>query len=321
MKTVKLLLVSFAFLLVYGTANAQLGNIRRAVQRGVERAVEKKAEQKAEEAVNQAIDKSLEKAEEQRALSESEIEKALDNVTAIVEEMQNAQDEADDDAAMNPDEIREVSNTPYTPSESEFAFFAMKKGAQQVFATKDAKGKITSQIRNTIEEITGTKNAFAIAYESEVLDAEGKATNEDNPLILNYRIIVKDGIMYLDMKEMFSAMDGFDGMQVSGTAMKIPNNLVVGQTLDDASAKVKIGFINSSTVMTEGKCLAIEDMTVEAGTFRCYKITQKSKTSVMGIKAETTTLTWYAKGVGAVKTEIYDKKGKLQSVQELIANR
>jgi len=282
MKTVNLL-VTLALLFTYGSANAQFGKV---MQRAMEQTVEKKAEEKAEK----------------------------------LEEAQKAQEEADAKVADIPSEIPEVSNMPYTPSESEFGFFAMKEGAVQVFATKDAKGKITSQVRNTIKSITGSKNAFAIAYESEVLDAKGNPANKDNPLILNYRVVIKDGIMYLDMKEMLGAIEGLDGIQASGTAMKIPTNLSVGQTLDDASVKVKIGFINCSAVMTEGKCEAIEDITVEAGTFRCHKITQKTNTTAMGIKTEGTTHTWYAKGAGVVKAETYDKKGKLLSVQELVSN-
>ena len=315
MRTTKLLIVTIALVMAYGNANAQFG-IQRAVQRGVERAVEKKAEEKAEEAINKAVEKPLEKAEEQRARGEAELGKAIDKA-------QKAQEEADAKVANIPSEIPEVGNSPYTPSESEYAFFAMKKGAVQVIATKDAKGKITQQMRNTVKGITGAKNAFAINYESEILDAKGKPV-KDSPT-LNYRVVVKDGIMYLDMKEMFRGMEGTDGyevdMQVSGTAMKIPSNLSVGQSLEDAGAKVRIGVINCSAITTERKCLAIEDVKVEAGTFRCYKITQKTNAVMLGIRRESTTLTWYAKGVGTVKVENYDKNGNLQSSQELISNK
>ena len=296
MKTVKLLMLIVTLTLVCNNVNAQFGRIGDAAKRGAERAVEKKAEEKTEEAVGNAIDKAYEDAEE--------------------EKVEN-QEEADAQVANMPDEIPEVSNTPYTPSESEFAFFAMKVGAVQEFVTKDAKGKITDQSRNTITSITGDKNAFAVAYQSEILDAKGNPANKDNPMIFNFRVVVKEGIAYLDMNGMFGAIAGIDNMQASGTAMKIPSNLSVGQRLDDASAKVKIGFINCSAVMTEIECVAIEDVTVEAGTFRAYKISQKTNTTVMGAKNEGTTLTWYVKGVGAVKTENYDKKGKLTSTQEL----
>ena len=310
MKKVKLLVI-FAFLFMYGSANAQPrpprpGRVPPSPSRNIERAVERKAEQRAEE---------------ERARGEAEAEKGLNKAAEKIEEARKAQEEADAKADNILGEIPEVGNTPYTPSESEFAFFAMKKGNVQVFTSKDAKGKITGQARNTIKEITGTKNAFAIIYQSEILDAKGKPADKDNPLVLNYRVVVKDGIMYADMKGMFGAMEGLDGIQVSGTTMKIPNNLSVGQTLEDAAARVKAGFINSTAIMTEGKCLAIEDVTVAAGTFRCHKISQKVTTTTMGVKNESTTLTWYAKGVGAVKTESYDKKGNLQSVQELTSNK
>lgn len=310
MKNVKLLIVSLALILACGNVKAQFGGIRRAAERGAERAVEKHVEKKVEEAVTKELEKSA-----------AEAEKEAEKLAADIEEAQQAQAEANAQVAEIFDEIPEVGNTPYTPSEGEFAFFALKKGAVQVLASKDAKGKVTAQTRNTVKEITGKKNAFAIHYESEILDEKGKPANKENPLIINYRIVVKDDIMYLDMKEMFAAMEGLGDVQVSGKVMKIPNNLSVGQTLEDASAKVKIGFINCTAVMTEGKCLAIEDVTVEAGTFQCYKISQLINVTAMGSKNENTTLTWYAKGVGAVKTETYDKKGKLQSTQELIVNK
>jgi len=320
MKSKKIIFAIITFSIMCINANAQLDRINRAVQRGAERAVEKKAEEKAEEIVSREIDKGFDKAEAERAKGEAEAEKALNRVADSIEEAQKNQEEAEAQVASIPSEIPEVGNVPYTPNESEYAFFAMKKGGVQVFVSKDAKGKITSQSRNTIKSITGDKNAFAIEYESEMLDDKGKPTNKDNPLIVNYRVVIKDGLMYLDLKGMFTAMEGLDGVQASGSAMKIPSNLSVGQTIDDAKANVKIGFLNCVVIITEGKCLAIEDVKVEAGTFRCYKVSQKTNSTVMGMKSEGTTVTWYAKGVGAVKTETFDKNGKLLSTQELKSN-
>jgi hypothetical protein len=316
MKKMKIALFVFGFLFIYGNANAQLGGIRRAAERGAERAVEKKAEKETEKAVTKALDKAVDDAEQKAATAE-EAKKEANNMEETQEVKEKKSSKKDNVA----DEVFNICSTPYSPSESEFTFFAMKKGAEQVFATKDAKGKTTSQARNTITEITGGKNAFAISYQSELLDTKGKPTDKDNPLILNYRVVIKDDVMYLDMKEMLGAIEGLADVEASGTAMKIPSNLKVGQTLDDAEANMRLGFINCAAEMTEGKCLAIEDITVEAGTFRCYKISQKVNTSAIGVKREGTTVTWYAKGVGAVKTESYDKKGNLQSVTELVSNR
>jgi hypothetical protein len=176
---------------------------------------------------------------------------------------------------------------------------------------------VTGQTRNTIKSITGDRAVFAIHYESEALDAKGNPADKKNPLILNFRIIVANDVTYFDMKDMFGAIAGLDDVEASGTAMRIPNNLTVGQKIDDAAARVRIGFINCSAVMTEGQCEAIEDITVEAGAFKCYKISQKNNVTAMGIRRSGTTCTWYAKGIGAVKTETYDNRGNLLTLQEL----
>jgi hypothetical protein len=315
MKTVRLFVVA-VLLLTCGAANAQFG-IDRAIRRGVQRGAEKAVEKEAEKQTEKAVDKAFEDAEKERKRNEAEAAKTAATLDSIAQAN-------DAEAANVPDaEIPQVADTPYTPGEAEWAFFAMKKGSVQTFATKDGKGKVTAQTRNTVTSIVGNKSAFAIEYRSEMLDAKGKPLTDGNgkPMLLTYRIVVKDGTMYLDLKGMFGAMQGLEGVEASGTAMKIPNSLAVGQTIEDADARVKIGFINCTAVMTEGRVVAEESVTTGAGTFQCYKVLQKVNSSAMGIKTEGTTLTWYAKGVGAIKTETVDKKGKVIQTQELIANR
>ena len=50
------------------------------------------------------------------------------------------------------------------------------------------------------------------------------------------------------------------------------------------------------------------------GTFSCFKITQTVEADYPLIgKQHFTSITWIGKGMGVIKTEAYDKKGKLQS--------
>jgi hypothetical protein len=70
--------------------------------------------------------------------------------------------------------------------------------------------------------------------------------------------------------------------------------------------------------MTEGKCLSVENITVPAGTFKCFQITRTITTNTMGTNTVTRTVSWYAPDIGTVKTENYDDKGKLTSTQVLI---
>lgn len=308
----KMYFVSVALFCALG-AQAQFGignSIQRSVERGVRRGVENAAEKQAEEIAEREINKAFDEAEKQQAEAEKQLAEAEKN-----------QAEAEAEVANIPSTIPTVANTPYTPTASEVGFFPIKKGSVQTMATKDDKGKITAQTRNTITGITGSKGAFAVAYTSEFLDEKGKPvkTNAGEAMTLHYSTVVKDGFIYIDMKNAFGAMDGLDDFEISGTAQKLPNTMNVGQTIDDANMKVKIAFMTCVSTMTDGKVVAQESVTTPAGTFQCYKVAQKVKTTALGMKVDGITNTWYAKGVGTVKTESYDSKGKFISAQELIA--
>ena len=73
-----------------------------------------------------------------------------------------------------------------------------------------------------------------------------------------------------------------------------------------------------SAEVTNRKVEAIENVTVKAGTFKAYKFTSDVNSSTMGINVKAKNIDWYVKGIGAVKTESYDKNGKLQSRTELV---
>jgi len=198
------------------------------------------------------------------------------------------------------------------------AFFPAKEGLVQVYANKNAKGKIQSQTRQTITKVTGSGSNMTIAYESEVLNAKGKSS--DPALVLDYEVEIKNGAVVLDLKSLLgaSSLTGIN-IEAEGEPMVLPANLKEGDAIEDCDVSVQIGFIKTTAAMTDGKCEAIEDVTTEAGTFQCWKITQTVNAKVMGIKSNGSQTTWYAKGVGQVKSETYDKKGKLQSSVELIS--
>jgi hypothetical protein len=110
-------------------------------------------------------------------------------------------------------------------------------------------------------------------------------------------------------------------LQIKGNNMEIPSNPKPGDVLPEASVEMsmKMGFITMkmSALIANRKVEAVEDISVKAGTFKSYKFTGDVNATAMGIKVQTNVIEWYAKGVGIVKTETYEK-GKLQSYTELI---
>ena len=199
-------------------------------------------------------------------------------------------------------------------------FFPTKAGVVQMYEQKDAKGKTSGYTRMTIKEISGSGNNMSISYEVEGLDKNRKPQFDPMPLT----VTIKDGVVFLDMKQLFASMqqEMQGSVEFSGIPMELPSNMQPGTTLKDAESTMTIdlGIMKVTTVikMTDGKCLAIEDVTTPAGTFKCYKITQTVTTTVMNSSRPSRTVSWYAPGIGTVKTETYDNKDKLTGSTELV---
>jgi hypothetical protein len=73
-----------------------------------------------------------------------------------------------------------------------------------------------------------------------------------------------------------------------------------------------------SADITNRKVEAIEEISVTGGSFKCYKFSGDINTVAMGIKVQAKSAEWFAKGIGTVKTESYDKKGSLTGRTELV---
>ena len=202
-------------------------------------------------------------------------------------------------------------------------FFPTRAGMSILYANKDAKGKANSYTRHTIKEVEGSGNNLTISYLMENLDKNMKP--QTNQLAeIPCTVIIKDGVVILDMNEMLSQMNttGLKA-EITGVPMEIPGNLQAGQSLKDANMTltVEAGIIKMRTdiKMTDGKCEAIEDITVAAGTFTCHKITQTITTTVMRKEVVAKSVAWYAPNIGTVKTESYDSKNKLTGIMELMS--
>ena len=202
------------------------------------------------------------------------------------------------------------------------AFFATKTGMELTYAEKDARGRANSYTKTTIKSVTGSGSNMTISYVAEILDKNRKSFNppQEVPLTVN----IRNNVVTMDMKQMFASQlqDQNIQVQVTGTPMEIPANLQPGQSIKNSemTMTMDLGFTKISTVtkMTDGKCEAIENVTVQAGTFRCHKISQTITTTVMGKTSVMKVISWYAPNIGTVKTETYDDKNKLTGSSELI---
>lgn len=208
-------------------------------------------------------------------------------------------------------------------SEAQETFFPTKEGTVLIYKSFDKKDKETNMVKYTINHVNISGNNMDITYLCESLDPKEK-------LVFKEEITVhkKGDILYVDMSNFLNkAAFQQNGeipadIKVSGNNMEIPSNPSPGDLLPDANVEMslKMGFINMkmSANITNRKVEAIEDITVKAGSFKCYKFSSDVIAVIMGIKTNMKSIEWYAKGVGTIKSESYDKNGKLQSHTELI---
>ena len=204
------------------------------------------------------------------------------------------------------------------------AFFPTKAGMQMLYVNQDAKGKAASHTRHTIQKVEGSGMNLTISYVMEPLDKNMKPPSNQSSEI-PCTVIIKDGVVILDMKQMFVDQMKVPNIKVelTGIPMELPGNLQPGQSLKDANMTLtmEMGIMKMRTDMkiSDGKCLAIEEVTVRAGTFTCHKITQTVTTTILRKEVVATSLTWYAPGIGTVKTENYNDKKQLTGSTELIS--
>jgi uncharacterized protein DUF3108 len=200
-------------------------------------------------------------------------------------------------------------------------FYNLKNGTNWTISNYDAKGKLQSKTIQKVSAYKESSSGFEATFDITSVDKKGEQT-----LAGSSTITCENGVVYFDMNDMFpdetiESMQSFE-MTIDGTNLELPNNLEAGQVLKDANINLRIEAapmqMNFKIDVTDRKVLAEENIKTPAGDFSCFKITQKIYMKTIG-KIEVNSIEWYAKGVGMVKSESYNKKGKLSAYSILTA--
>ncbi|MCX6233838.1 MAG: hypothetical protein NT175_03825 [Bacteroidetes bacterium] len=208
----------------------------------------------------------------------------------------------------------------YTIAQECEAYFPMKEGSYLEMKNYDEKNKLTGTVKNTVikKEVQG--NTITVTVDVKCFDEKDKESFTNQ-----VQMYCKDGVFYMDMKNFLDkqSMESMKDMQVTVESdnMEIPSNMQPGQTLKDAfiTFTMQMGsmkMVAFSVKIMNRKVEAVEDITVPAGTFTCYKLSQDMETK-SGIKMTSSSVSWYAKDVGVVRSETFDKKGKMMGYSVL----
>jgi len=206
---------------------------------------------------------------------------------------------------------RGVITEPQTEISSGAAdiFFSTQIGMIMTTATLDAKGKVQALTRRTIKEVEGSGDNMVITIAVEQLNTwDKKPIPGRQPVEMKMNIV--NGNYEFDALSHVSS-----GTIIGDRVRRIPIKMVPGDRIDDISVTHVMDIVPRGTLTTEylsldHQCVAIEDITVPAGTFRAYKVTstvrvnsKNSRTGRTG-KSIVTAVDWFVLGVGSVKGEL-----------------
>jgi len=201
-------------------------------------------------------------------------------------------------------------------------FFPTKKGTVLLMANLDAKGKPENYGRTKIVDVKGSGDNMTIICQTELLDKKRQPNKDAAPI--DYTVQVVDGAVTADINGFLKLPAGAGGaFTLTGDTLRIPSKFKPGDRFKDANMTMTMDMgmmkMTMDIAVTDYKCLAVETVSVPAGTFEAYKITQTVKTTnnIVNMTQKMTSVTWNVLGIGPVKTQVMDEKGKIQSTAEL----
>tara|TARA_R110000782_G_scaffold161119_3_gene253131 strand:+ start:1179 stop:1871 length:693 start_codon:yes stop_codon:yes gene_type:complete len=201
-------------------------------------------------------------------------------------------------------------------------FYPMTEGVSMEYTNYNKKGKVEGissykvTETNTVGNTTNATMAINLKDEKgkEIYSTDYKLSCTGNMVTLDY-----ESLLPSDMMNQYGDMD----IEISGNDIEIPNDLSVGQNLNDANVTMKIGMsginMNIAVDMLNRKVEKKESVTTPAGTYDCYVVYSENQSKMMMANQVYPSRVWLAEGVGMVKQETYKKNGDLMSSTLLTA--
>lgn len=160
----------------------------------------------------------------------------------------------------------------------------------------------------------------SIAYSS-TFTKPGGGVMYGGPVLLKLRIL-PGGDVEMDAAQavaaVFANVLGARNVKSAGGATVLPAGMKPGDRLPDVLSSVSAGLASMKVDVTERQVLRKEALATPAGTFDCI-VVQEHKVEKGTLRNRVTTAqTWYARGVGMVRHDTYDKHMKLETSEVLV---
>jgi len=198
----------------------------------------------------------------------------------------------------------------------------LKKGNVLEYTQYNKKGKATSK---------ATHKTISVIHEPQLSTATIEVTSEDikgkDSFTTQYNATCQEGLFSIDMGRFFdlSKLQEYDDdmlVEISGNVLEFPKGAVAGDKLNDGSITVRVGkeAFTVITMIMDVKNREVhqkETITTSAGTFACQKVTFDFYSKVGILRFQGSGIEWYQDDKVLIKSESYNKKGKLIGSAEL----
>jgi len=198
-------------------------------------------------------------------------------------------------------------------------FYPMEKGTIIELQHFDKKAKPAGSTIQEIMDKQTSAGAIRLTIKNTFFGEKGEEL-----MTSDLTMECKGGVFTFDMDhylndEMMAGIEDMD-FTIEGNNLEFPADMNVGNVLKDGKISLIVKdmpMMNMTTKVYNRKVEAIENVSTKAGTFECYKISYDVLTDAM-IDIRTKGIEWIARDAGAIRTESYDKNGKLTGYTELV---
>lgn len=199
-------------------------------------------------------------------------------------------------------------------------FIPDTEGTLLEYEVKNAKGKKQSSFSQKIITIDRNQEGTTYQIEQTSIDKKGNEIQSYLEFRCTGNVFIFDMEAFIDERQ-FAAFEDME-VTVNTDEMGLPYDMQPGKNLENGSITIEANngpmTLKFSTDITNRKVEAIETISVAAGDFECFKISQDIHSKMGFVKIEETSVLWYSENIGLIRSESYNKKGKLQTITELI---
>ncbi len=178
----------------------------------------------------------------------------------------------------------------------------------------DKKDKVTGYTITTVTEKKKLSNGVSMLFHQVYDDTEEYKFESD------MRIECRGGEVIYSMENFIdpTTLSAYEGMEfeISADDLSIPSNAKPGDELNDGAVSITINTgspvkVTVTSTISNRKVVSKESVETPAGKFDCLKISYDVLTQIAFVKMRSSTVEFYNEKSGVVKTESFNKKGKL----------